>query len=80
MFFERIERELTDGEPWSAFPVNRMDWSDQKRDCWEVENRQKHTSTHRPLTANLISWRNWAFWKWLPSGKQGFQKHPFTKQ
>ncbi len=73
MFFERIERELTDGEPWSPFPVNRMESSEQKRDRWEVENREQHISTHRPLTANLIFWRNWTFWKWFSSGKQVFQ-------
>ncbi len=70
MFFERIERELTDGEPWSAFPVNRMEWSDQHRDYWEIENTQKPTSTHKPLRTNLRFWRNWGFWKWLFSGKQ----------
>ena len=70
MFFERIERELTDGEPWSAFPVNRMEWSNQHRDYWEMEKTQKPTSTHKPLRTNLRFWRNWGFWKWLFSGKQ----------
>ncbi|MBR8836456.1 MAG: hypothetical protein DSM106950_21165 [Stigonema ocellatum SAG 48.90 = DSM 106950] len=77
--FEQMERELTDGEPWSPYSLHRMEWSDHRRDCWEIENTQKPISTRRPLINHLKFWRNWVFWKWVFSAKQVVQQNPSTK-
>ncbi len=80
MFFERAERELTKEEPWSTSPVDRMRWSEQPQDCWQMENMQKSASTSKSLGTHLRFWRDKLFWRWLFSHKQVIQQHPFTKQ
>ena len=38
MWFERIEREISDGEPWAQSSINRMEWGGEKGDRWEVNS------------------------------------------
>ncbi len=47
MLFQRIERELAEGEAWEALSLNRLEWERQKHDCWEVESRRQQTFTYR---------------------------------
>ena len=56
MYFKQIERELMEGEPWAAHPIERIDYCYQMRDLWEIENKQKHTFRQR-------LWRAWLSWK-----------------
>jgi hypothetical protein len=41
MLFQRIERELAEGEAWEALSLNRLEWEPQEHDCWEVESRRQ---------------------------------------
>ncbi|ARV57423.1 hypothetical protein BZZ01_01170 [Nostocales cyanobacterium HT-58-2] len=59
--FERIERELADGEPWSAFSINRMEWGGETRDCWE----DKSSSQKEPSQPRLRIPR-FKFWYYIP--------------
>ena len=47
MFFERIERELTAGEPWGEESFNQVEPIWEIRDCWEIENRQPRHCSRR---------------------------------
>lgn len=49
MWFERIEREISDGEPWAEFLVNRMEWGGETRDCCEVNSSSKKQPSRRWL-------------------------------
>lgn len=80
MFFERVERELTNNEPWSPIPVDRTQLGDQPQDCWQVESTEKPHVISKPVINYPKWWRNTVFWKWLFSDKQVAQQRPFTKQ
>ncbi|GET41032.1 hypothetical protein [Microseira wollei] len=47
MFFERIERELTAGEPWGEESFNQVEPSWEIRDFWEIESRQTRHCSRR---------------------------------
>ncbi len=65
MLFKHIERELMEGEPWAAHPIERIEYDYQMRDFWEVESKQKHTFRKRLLMINPRHWRAWLSWKSL---------------
>lgn len=47
MWFDSIEREISDGEPWAEFSINRMEWGGKRRDCWELNSSsEKQPSRH----------------------------------
>jgi hypothetical protein len=57
MWFERIEREISDGEPWAEFSINRMEWGGETHDCWEVKSSsEKQPSRHWFRIQNLKFW------------------------
>lgn len=47
MWFERIEREISDGESWGEFSINRMEWGGEKRDCWELNSSSEKQPSKR---------------------------------
>ena len=47
MFFERIELELSAGEPWGAGSFNQVEISCEFQDCWEIESRQPRHCSRR---------------------------------
>lgn len=79
MLFQRIERELADGEPWDFLSVNRMEWGSERQDYETIKSREKPTFDHGLLMPNFRFWQNWAFWKRLFPVKQVVQNNPFTK-
>ncbi|BAZ21237.1 hypothetical protein NIES4073_21150 [Kalymmatonema gypsitolerans NIES-4073] len=61
MWFERIEREISDGEPWAEFSINRMEWGGEKRDCWEL-----NSSSEKQLSKRWFRIQNFKFLQNLP--------------
>lgn len=59
MLFERIERELADGEPWAGRPINRAEWGEQIRDCWEIDTRRTQELKHSEISLANRHRRSW---------------------
>lgn len=47
MWFEPIEREISDGEPWAEYSINRMQWGGERRDCWELNSSSEKQPSKR---------------------------------
>ena len=75
MLFERIERELADGEFWDSLSMNRIEYASERLDTWEIKSIEKQTYRQRFLMPNFRFWRNWTNWKRLfPVGKEKLLK------
>jgi hypothetical protein len=63
MLLEYIEREILDGEPWSAYSLNYLDLGGEIRDSWEKKNSDREQTTKRKLWRPKLTF--WYFIPWL---------------
>lgn len=59
MWFERPEREITDGEPWSEFSGHKIEWGGERQNNKEVDCSRQKQPSKRWFKISLVKyWHN----------------------